>query len=149
MRSDRILGAACVAAAAAMGWAARGYVAPIAYEPVGPRAFPMLLAVLIALAGAWLVIKPSDHSASVAEGRFGALAGCIVTILVYALMFESLGFAVATTLMAVPVGIAFGGNWRNSLIGGIGLGVGFYLLFDRLLDVTLPMGVLAPLLKGL
>ena len=39
--SDRILGAACVAVGAAMAWAAKDYAAPISYEPVGPRAFPL------------------------------------------------------------------------------------------------------------
>ena len=56
--SDRILGAACVVAAAGMAWAAHDYAAPISYEPVGPRAFPLLLAGLMALAGAWLVARP-------------------------------------------------------------------------------------------
>ena len=42
--SDRILGAACLVVAAGMAWAAQDYAAPISYEPVGPRAFPLLLA---------------------------------------------------------------------------------------------------------
>ena len=42
--SDRILGAVCVVAAAGMAWAAQDYAAAISYEPVGPRAFPLLLA---------------------------------------------------------------------------------------------------------
>jgi putative tricarboxylic transport membrane protein len=148
MTSDRILGAACVVAAIAMGWAAQGYAAQISYEPVGPRAFPMLLAIMIGLAGVWLVIRPSSHSAAIAAGRLGALAGCVVAIVVYALLFQTLGFTLATTLMAVPVGMAFGGTWRRSLAGGLGLGLGLYLLFDKLLDVVLPTGVLSFLLGG-
>lgn len=148
MTSDRILGAVCVAVAVAMGVAAQGYAAQISYEPVGPRAFPMLLAVLIGLAGLWLVIRPSDHSAAVAAGRMAALVGCIVATIVYALLFQWLGFTLATSLMAVPVGMAFGGNWRQSLAGGIGLGLGFYLLFDKLLDVVLPTGLLSFALGG-
>jgi putative tricarboxylic transport membrane protein len=108
----------------------------------------MLLAALIGLAGAWLVIRPSTHSAAVAAGRLPALLGCVVATLVYAALFQWLGFALATALMAVPVGMAFGGNWRQSLAGGIGLGLGLYLLFDKLLDVVLPTGVLAFVLGG-
>jgi putative tricarboxylic transport membrane protein len=148
MTSDRILGAVCVAAAIAMGVAAQGYAAQISYEPVGPRAFPMLLAVLIGLAGAWLVIRPSQHSAAVAAGRLAALAGCVIAIVIYALLFQWLGFTLATALMAVPVGMAFGGNWKQSFVGGVGLGLGFFLLFDKLLDVVLPTGLLAFLLGG-
>ena len=148
MTSDRILGAVCVAAAVAMGVAAQSYAAQISYEPVGPRAFPMLLAVLIGIAGLWLVIRPSPHSAAIASGRLPALLACAAATLVYALLFQWLGFTLATALMAVPVGIAFGGNWWKSLLGGIGLGLGFFLLFDKLLDVVLPSGLLAFVLGG-
>jgi putative tricarboxylic transport membrane protein len=148
MTSDRILGAVCVAAAVAMGVAAQSYAAQISYEPVGPRAFPMVLAVLIGIGGLWLVIRPSNHSAAVTAGRMTALVGCVVATVVYALLFQWLGFTLATALMAVPVGMAFGGNWKQSLAGGFGLGLGFFLLFDKLLDVVLPTGLLAFLLGG-
>lgn len=148
MTSDRILGGICVASAVAMAVTASRYVPQIAYEPVGPRAFPMLLAVLIGLVGAWLVIRPSTHSAAVAAGRLPALLGGAVATLLYAALFQPLGFALATALMAVPVGIAFGGTWRRSLAGGIGLGLGLYLLFDKLLDVVLPTGLLSFVLGG-
>jgi putative tricarboxylic transport membrane protein len=50
--------------------------------------------------------------------------------------------------MAVPVGIAFGGSWRQSLAGGAGLGLALYVLFDKLLDVVLPTGLLSIVLGG-
>jgi putative tricarboxylic transport membrane protein len=148
MTSDRILGAVCVAAAVAMAVAARGYTAEISYEPVGPRAFPTLLAVLIGLAGAWLVLRPSTHSAAVAAGRLPALLGCVGAIFIYALLFQWLGFTLATAVMALPVGLAFGGTWRQSLAGGIGAGLVLFLLFDKLLDVVLPTGLAAFILGG-
>jgi putative tricarboxylic transport membrane protein len=77
-----------------------------------------------------------------------ALGGCVVAIVAYALLFQWLGFTLATALMAVPVGMAFGGSWKQSLLGGIGLGLGFFLLFDKLLDVVLPTGLLAFILGG-
>jgi putative tricarboxylic transport membrane protein len=148
MASDRILGAVCVIVAIAMGVAARDYAAQISYEPVGPRAFPTLLAVMIGLAGAWLAVRPSAHSAAVAAGRSLALLGCVAAIVAYAFLFQWLGFPIATAVMAVPVGIAFGGNWKQSLAGGVGLGLGLYLLFDKLLDVVLPTGLLSFVLGG-
>ena len=54
---DRILGAICLVVAVAMGWAAQGYAAEISYEPVGPRAFPLLLAVVMGGVGIWLLVK--------------------------------------------------------------------------------------------
>jgi putative tricarboxylic transport membrane protein len=73
---------------------------------------------------------------------------CAAAVLVYALLFELLGFTLATALMAVPVGLAFGGSWKQSLAGGAGLGLALFFMFDKLLDVVLPTGVLATLLGG-
>lgn len=146
--SDRILGAVCVAVAAAMAWAAQDYVPAISYEPVGPRAFPRLLAALMALGGAWLVIKPTVVNHPFQGAAVKQLAWSAGAVLVYALLFETLGFPLATALMAVPVGMAFGGGWVQSLAGGAGLGLGLYLLFDKLLDVVLPTGLLSFVLGG-
>ncbi len=146
--SDRFLGAICVALAAAMAWAARDYVAPISYEPVGPRAFPLLLAAVLAIGGGWLVVKPSTHSAGLSQAPLKALGLMAIAVVIYALVFEMLGFTLATIAMTVPVSIAFGGNWRQSLIGGLGLGVALYILFDKLLDVVLPTGLLSIFLGG-
>ena len=34
----------------------------------------------------------------------------------------------------------FGGTWKGTVVAGISLGVGLWLFFDKLLDVTLPLG---------
>jgi putative tricarboxylic transport membrane protein len=146
--SDRILGGACVLLAAGMAWAARLYVAPISYEPVGPRAFPMLLAALLALAGAWLVARPTAHDNGLARAPLGSLGLAVVAVLAYALLFQFLGFPVATTLMALPTARAFGARWKQALATGLVLGVALFFLFDRGLDVVLPTGLLSPLLGG-
>lgn len=146
--SDRILGAACVAVGAAMAWAAKDYAAPISYEPVGPRAFPLLLAGLMVAGGAWLVVKPTMNGHWMREAPLKALAFAVVAVFGYALLFEWLGFTLATTVMAVPVGMAFGGSLPKSLAGGVGLGLVLYLLFDKALDVVLPTGLLSFLFGG-
>ncbi len=77
-----------------------------------------------------------------------ATALCAGAVLAYALLFQMLGFPLATALMAVPVGMAFGGTWKQALTGGAALGLALYLLFDKVLDVVLPAGPLAALLGG-
>jgi len=146
--SDRILGAVCVVASAGMAWAAQGYAAAISYEPVGPRAFPLLLAVLMAIAGAWLVLRPTQRGGAITLAHLKLIGGAALAVFVYALLFEWLGFTLATALMAVPVGMAFGGSWKQSLAGGAGLGVLLFVLFDKLLDVVLPTGLLHVVLGG-
>ncbi len=146
--SDRLLGAVCVVAAAGMAWAAKDYAAPISYEPVGPRAFPLLLSALMAIGGAWLVLRPTLKGGAFTGVPVALLGMSALAVVVYALLFQWLGFTLATALMALPVGLAFGGNWRQALAGGAGLGLVLYFLFDKLLDVILPTGLLSMLLGG-
>ena len=154
--ADRILGALCVLLAGAMAWAARGYVAEISYEPVGPRAFPTLLAGVLGLAGAWLALRPSRAAAPAQadaprtphSGLGLPLALTVGAMLTYALLFQWLGFVLATALMALPVGRSFGGRPLPLLATGLVLGLGLYFVFDKLFDVVLPTGVLAFILGG-
>ncbi|MEO8078954.1 MAG: tripartite tricarboxylate transporter TctB family protein [Caldimonas sp.] len=146
--SDRILGAACVLVAVAMAWAARSYSAPISYEPVGPRAFPLLLSALLAAIGLWLAVRPSGHGFGLERAHVRPIALVIVAVFGYAALFQTLGFPVATALMSLPVAMAFGGSWKQALAGGVGLGLALYLLFDKLLDVVLPTGLLSFIFGG-
>ena len=146
--SDRILGAVCIAVGAGMTWAAQDYAASISYEPVGPRAFPLLLAALMAASGLWLVLRPSLGAVNFRSVPWPATVLSAVAIGLYALLFQTLGFTLATVLMAVPVGMAFGGNWKQALASGAGLGIVLYFMFDKLLDVVLPTGILSFLLGG-
>ncbi len=147
--TDRILGLACMLLAAAMAAAARHYVADISYEPMGPRAFPLLLAALLGIAGLWLAIKPSPGATGYRGLPLKQVAVVLGAVFVYAFAFETLGFTLATTLVAVPVGMAFGGQPLKCLAAGAALGVGAFYMFDRLLDVVLPMSWLAPVLGAL
>jgi len=146
--SDRILGAACVIVAAGMAWASKDYAAAISYEPVGPRAFPLLLSVLLAIGGSWLIVRPAPHESGLGLASIRTLGLAVVAVFAYALLFETIGFVLATAVMAVPIGIAFGGSWKQALLGGLGLGIGCYVMFDKLLDVVLPTGVLSFVLGG-
>lgn len=147
--ADRILGLMCLLLAAGMGWLGRTYEAPISYEPVGPAAFPLLMAGLMAVLGGWLAVRPQPKAADAGadEPLFGAASIrvliLVVAMLAYAVLFQWLGFVIATALMTVPVGRVFGGTWRQCALAGVGLGVSLFLLFDRVFDVILPAGLLS------
>lgn len=140
--NDRALGVFALLLAALLAWQGWGLEAPFSYEPVGPRAFPLLLAGVIALCGLWLMVRGLDQAEPNPPGANVRIAWMVVLVAAYALIFASLGFIVSTTLMTIFVGRLFGGRWRSCFLGGIGLGVGFYLLFDKVFDVILPTGIL-------
>lgn len=142
--SDRILAVFAMLFAAAMAFMAWDYAAPVEYEPVGPRAFPLLLSACMALCGIWLFARPGQREAFMRGLPFHKIGLCAGAILVYALLFQWLGFVIATALMALPIGRIFGGTWKQSVLTGAGMGVVLFVLFDKLLDVVLPVGILKP-----
>jgi putative tricarboxylic transport membrane protein len=140
---DRIVAAVFLLLTLGYGYVGSGYHAQFSYEPIGPRAFPLLLAGIAAACWLWLVLRPK----SIAEDLEGLAKGVlpraliiIVALFGYALLFEPLGFPLSTALATIVIGRFFGGTWGKLVIGGALLGVSLYILFDRVLDVTLPLG---------
>lgn len=144
--NDRILGIAALALAVFMTAAGWSIEAPFAYEPVGPRAFPLLLALIIGLCGLRLVYKGGHAVERNPAGANGRIALMVLFVTVYAFLFQWLGFIVATSLMTIFVGRLFGGSWVKCAIGGVVMSIFFFVLFDKVLDVVLPGGLLENLI---
>lgn len=144
--NDRTLGVAALLLSAFLAWFGHGLEAASTYEPVGPRAFPLLLATVIGLCGLRLVVKGGNPAAPNPPGANSRIALMVALVLVYAGLFQWAGFVLATAVVSACVGRLFGGSWLQCGIGGTSLSVLFYVLFDRLLDVVLPLGWLEGLL---
>lgn len=144
--NDRLLGIAALCFAAFLTWFGYDLEAPFSYEPVGPKAFPLLLALIIALCGVRLVLKGGNNVEANPPGanmRIMSMAACLAA---YAFLFQWMGFIIATALMAIVVGRLFGGSWGKVLIGGVLMGLALFVLFDIGLDVVLPAGLLGDVL---
>jgi putative tricarboxylic transport membrane protein len=144
--SDRTVGFFALIFAGLMAWFGHDLQAPFSYEPVGPRAFPMLIALIIALCGAWLMYKHWHEHSHGKHIDWPRLLLMMAYIFGYAMLFETLGFILATAIVTVLIGRLFGGTWGKLAISGVLMGVLFFLLFDRALDVVLPLGPLESLL---
>lgn len=123
-----------------------GYQAPFAYEPVGPRAFPLLMLGLLAAGLIYLLIHPTPvhqdpDEPPMTRQTLSKIALCVALLLGFALTFESLGFIPSSVLTGLLIARLYGGRWLPSLGLACALAVGLYLLFDRLLEVPLPLGI--------
>ena len=67
---------------------------------------------------------------------------CVVVLLAYALTFEPLGFVISTSLATFALGLLFTGRPLPCAVSAVAMGVLLYVLFDLLLDVPLPLGLL-------
>lgn len=146
MSNNRTLGAMALLMAAVLAIFGWGLVAPISYEPVGPRAFPMITAVLIGVCGIILLIQGGGVAEPIGRRTLWSLLILMATLFVYALAFERLGYVLSTLVMSAVVARLFGANWVQAGLSGLILSVGSYLLFDHGLDVVLPTGVLGGLI---
>ena len=140
---DRIVAAAWLLLTLGYAYVGSAYEAKFSYEPIGPRAFPLLLAAIAAVCWLWLVLRPksvAEDLKGLPPGGFTKASIMIVAMFCYALTFEWLGFPLSTALVSIVLGRFFGGSWGGLVIAGAAIGVSLYLLFDRVLDVTLPLG---------
>ncbi|SDE88250.1 tripartite tricarboxylate transporter TctB family protein [Phytopseudomonas seleniipraecipitans] len=148
--SQRIFGVVLLLACAGLGIVAWGYHAPFSYEPVGPRAYPLLLLTLMGLGAIYLLIKPSssvsqDDEPPLDRHVVRKVASCVVIFAVYAALFEPLGFIPASLIFGIAMARLYEGTWKTSVISGVVLAVGLFVLFDKILDVPLPLGILSSL----
>jgi len=140
--SDRLLGVLALLFSAFLAWYGIGLEAAFSYEPVGPRAFPLLLSALIGLCGLVLTWKGGNKVEPNLPGVNGRILMMVGLLAFYAAGFVWFGFMLSTAIMTTMIGRLFGGSWMKSAAGGMIMAVLFYLLFDRLLDVVLPVGLL-------
>lgn len=114
-------------------------------DPLGPRAFPILLGGLMALLGASILVWPTKGEAK-AMGVSLHTTGLVLLLGVYGYAIPRLGYPLATFLFLGAASRLLGERswWIGGLIS-VGLSVGVFLLFTRVLDIPLPLGFLLKL----
>jgi putative tricarboxylic transport membrane protein len=139
--SDRLTGLALLALAVAYGIAAGGYQAMIG-DPLGPAVFPMALAIVLGLLSLYLIVRP-DREPDWPRGR--ALLKQVLTLVAfvaYAYLLEPVGFLVSTFVAVVALGWLLGARLWQAGAAGVAIAVVLFVLFDTLLGLPLPAGVL-------
>lgn len=138
--ADRVLGALLIVLAALALWSAQSLVVPFAADPLGPSGFPSAVAVILAVCGAMLLVARGLPFAW--PERRAAPILLIVVMVAYALLLETLGFILATAGLAIGVALLFGARPWLALVTGAITSVALWALFDKLLDLPLPKGIL-------
>ena len=147
MLLQRIIASVRLLVCAGLALRAWPYQAAFSYEPVGPRAFPLLMLGLMGLALLYMLFRPtpivhSDDDPQLDRDTLVKIGICVVLLLIFAGTFEPLGFIVASILIGVPMARLYGGRWLPSAMIISLMAIGLYLLFDKVMDVPLPLGVL-------
>lgn len=143
-RAFALLLLAVCAALAVMAWP---YQAAFSYEPVGPRAFPLLMLALMAIGLLYLAFRPTpivrkDDEPELDRQTLSKIGLCVVLLLFFASTFESLGFVLSSIAVGIPMARLYGGRWLPSVVIIVAMSIALYWLFDRVMDVPLPLGLL-------
>lgn len=140
--SDRVVGACLFVLAVAYGVVGRGFESAFTSDPLGPSAFPQLLAVALGVTSLVLLFRPGP---GVAWPRGLALlrqAVAVGVLVAYAFVLEPVGFIPTTALAVAVLAVQLGGRWVPAAALGVGVSVGLYVLFDPVLGLPLPAGAL-------
>ncbi len=116
----------------------------------GPGFFPLLIAVSLGGLGVWLLLHPGreDKPLVSAKSRWGSFTLALVSIIVYAALFQDLGYLICTFgLLIVQLRWVEKQDWRVSLLTAGLAAVVSLVVFRVFLKVPLPAGIL-PLPKG-
>jgi len=147
MLLQRIFASVLLLACLGLALMAWPYQAAFSYEPVGPRAFPLLMLGLMGVALLYMVFRPapikhSEDEPPLDRQTLTKIGICVLLLLVFAGLFEPLGFILSSILIGIPMARLYGGRWLPSIVVTTLMAIGLYLLFDRLMDVPLPLGLL-------
>jgi putative tricarboxylic transport membrane protein len=120
-------------------------------DPLGPKAFPRLLGGVLILTGIFLLVEiirarktaPAAAEVNASEtGTYLLIAGVVGWTFVYFLIFERLGYIIATSIYLLAMMAYFNrGKWVANVITTIAFAVASYWMF-KTLGVTLPPGIM-------
>ena len=117
-----------------------GFKASALGDPLGPGAFPLVLAILLAALGLMLFFSARHHKDQHKVDNPSKIAGILTVLFAYAFLLDSLGFLLATALAMFTLGLMFGAPWRKSIVAALLFSLIAFVLFDWLLDLPLPVG---------
>ena len=108
MLLQRIFASVLLLACVGLALMAWPYQAAFSYEPVGPRAFPLLMLGLMGLGLIYMIVRPtpvvhSEDDPQLDRDTLIKIGVCVVLLLIFAGTFEPLGFILSSILIGIPM----------------------------------------------
>ena len=148
MNIDRFLGVGAILLAIPIGAASWGFGVGSPKSP-GAGFWPLLIALVMIGLGVSLILRPTPNAITEAgESRWGKFIISLGTLAFYIVALEPLGYLLATVVMMfVQLRWVESRSWKSSSVIAVLTAVLSLLIFQVLLKVTLPEGLI-PLPKG-
>lgn len=151
--ADRVILAAIVVLAAVYFYATAQIPSLEIGDPLGPRAFPQLLGIALVITGVMLFFEivraQRNKDSRIKEpppfdlAQVKVVGAVTVWTFCYFLVFEWLGYAIASALYLLPLMAYFNrGKWTVNVLSAVLFSGGSYVLFNHVLGVSLARGIL-------
>ena len=149
MMRDRIIGAVALVLAAVYLYATKQIPTLEIGDPLGPKAFPVLLGIALIAAAILLFVETlkKDDAPPVKAPRealhyLWLIGGVTVWTALYFWVFDRAGYLLSTIVYLLVLTARFNrGKWRANILTSVLFALGSYILFVRILGVTLPKGI--------
>jgi len=140
--SDRIFGLAGLALAAFYIWSATLIELSFISDPVGPRTFPIIVGAVLGLSSLVILLRPNAEPHWPRFARLAEIAGAVAVMIAYALLLPEAGFVIATAAASAFLTWRLGTAWHWSLVTGLFISLGIYVVFHLILGLSLARGPL-------
>lgn len=134
---DRIAGGILLLLAIWYWWVADGFEESFG-DPVGPAAFPQLVAIPMGLFAAFLIVRPDRDATWIHVPGIFKQGITLAALLAYPALIEPLGFPLSTLVATAVLSRVLGGSWLQATLTGLAVGFGLFVTFDQLLGLSLP-----------
>ena len=144
MASDRIFGLVALFVALAFIASATQIQTSFLSDPVGPKAFPMLIGGVAALCSLIMIVRPDPNPDWPVGKTWASLLVAVIVLVAYAYALKPMGFVVPTAIAAAILSYQISPRPGAAALAGIGLSIGLFLVFKYALGLGL-----VPFPKGL
>ena len=135
--SDRITGLILAVLALAFAAGASQLEEPFFADPLGPKAFPLLVSAVAFLAGATMVMRPDAEPAWPGLATLTRLAIATIILVSYAHALKPLGFLLPTAIASAALSYQIRPRAGQSVVIGLALSAGLFVIFKYALGLGL------------
>jgi putative tricarboxylic transport membrane protein len=135
--SDRLTGLFIIVVALAFFAGATQLEAPFFADPLGPKAFPMMIASVALIAGMVMVMRPDEPPEWPELATIARLILATIILVFYAYSLKLLGFLLSTAAAAAALSYQINPNAMRSILTGLALSIGLFFIFKFALGLSL------------
>ena len=106
-----------------------------------PKALPTLVGILFALLAIVLIFKPDQSPSWGSFKVWSRLAAVVATSFLFGQLIEPIGFVVASTILAIVIGLLFRGPIAKLVPLSLVFAIAVAFIFNNWLELRLPEGL--------